>query len=90
MVSWPDSRYDGTMTEYIPVDCALYSRYELAILHHQRFRLSWSDAAGEVHIAMLTLRDLQTRAGAEYLIAQDQAGQRLELRLDRIQHADVV
>jgi Rho-binding antiterminator len=78
------------MTEYTPIDCALYSQYELAILHHRRVRVSWRDARGEVHIAMLVPRDLQTRAGAEFMIADDQDGQRLELRLDQIQHAEVL
>ena len=89
-VNWPVSRYDGTMTEYTPIDCALYSQYELAILHHRRLRLSWRDEAGDLHIAMLTPRDLQTRAGAEFMIAEDQDGQGLELRLDWIQHAEVL
>lgn len=76
------------MSDYIPVDCGLYSRYELAILRRQRLRVSWRDPAGETHIAMLTPHDLQTRAGAEFMLAEDQDGQRLELRLDWVQHVE--
>lgn len=78
------------MTEYTPIDCALYSQYELAILRHRRLRISWRDTAGETHIATLRPRDLQTRSGAEFLIARDQDGQSLELRLDWIQHVEVL
>ena len=78
------------MSEYTPIDCGLYSQYELAILHHRRLRVCWREAAGETRIAMLTPRDLQTRAGAEFLFAEDQHGRSLELRLDWIQHAEVL
>lgn len=76
------------MSEYTPIDCGLYSQYELAILHRRRLRVSWRDSRDEIHIAMLTPRDLQTRDGAEFMIAEDQDGQSLELRLDWIQHVE--
>lgn len=85
--NWPACRYVVTMSEYTPIDCGLYSQYELAILHHRRLRVSWRDPAG-AHIAMLTPRDLQTREGAEFMIAEDQDGQALELRLDWIQQVE--
>lgn len=72
------------MTDYQPIDCALYSRYELAIMHRERLRVCWRDAAGITRVEALAPRDLQTRAAAEYLIAIDSDGQRLELRLDQI------
>jgi Rho-binding antiterminator len=78
------------MSDYIPIDCGLYSQYELAILHHRHLRVCWREPAGEVRIAMLTPRDLQTRAGAEFMIAEDQHGQPLELRLDWIQDTEVL
>jgi Rho-binding antiterminator len=77
------------MSEYTPIDCGLYSQYELAILHHRRLRISWRDNQGETHIGILTPRDLQTREGAEFMIAEDQDGQSLELRLDWIQHVEI-
>jgi Rho-binding antiterminator len=78
------------MSEYTPIDCELYNQYELAILHHRRLRVSWRDIRDETHIAMLTPRDLQTREGAEFLIAEDQDGKSLELRLDWIQHVEML
>ena len=88
--NWPACWRAVTMSDYTPIDCALYSQYELAILHHRRLRVSWRDPVGETHIAMLIPRDLQTRDGAEYMIAEDQDGQALELRLDWIQHVDAL
>lgn len=74
-------------TDYHPIDCAIYSRYELAIMHRERLRVCWRDAAGITRVQTLDPRDLQTRAGAEYLLGVGSNGQRLELRLDRILEA---
>lgn len=70
--------------DYSPIDCALYSHYELAIMHRNRLRLTWRDAGGEVHIGVVTPIDLRTRQGAEFMIATQQDGAKLEIRLDRI------
>jgi Rho-binding antiterminator len=72
------------MTDYTPIDCGLYSEYEVAILHRSRLRLSWRDSAENVHIAVLTPDDLCTRRGEEFLVATDTDGGQLEIRLDRI------
>jgi len=76
-----------TMSDYIPIDCALYSRYELTILHRQRLRVAWHDPDGTTHVAVLQPIDLQTRQHAEYLLAKNASGALLELRLDRIVRA---
>lgn len=68
---------------YAPIPCAVYSDYELAIMHRQRLRLAWRDGEGK-HLAILLPLDLQTRSGAEFLIAQRATGETLSLRLDRI------
>jgi Rho-binding antiterminator len=70
--------------EYHPIDCAVYSAYELATLHRQRLRVGWRGEDGLLHQEVLLPQDLVTRAGAEYLIATNADGRRLELRLDRI------
>ena len=75
------------MSDYKPVDCAFYSRFELAILRRQRLLVSWHDTDGVSHLETLVPRDLKTREGAEYLLAETLAGGRLRLRLDRIQSA---
>jgi len=70
--------------DYVPVDCGLYSEYELAIMHRDRLRLTWRDPGGEMHIASVIPTDLRTRAGAEYLTVIQQNGKTCEIRLDRI------
>ena len=70
--------------DYVPIDCGLYSEYEMAIMHRDRLRLSWRDPGGNVHIGIVTPTDLRTRSGAEFMIATEQDGATLEIRLDRI------
>ncbi|MEJ2059923.1 MAG: transcriptional antiterminator, Rof [Gammaproteobacteria bacterium] len=76
--------------EYIPISCADYSRYELAILRGQALRVSWRGARGVAHVETLIPLDLRTRTHAEFLIARNQEGSRRVLRLDRIRHAEPV
>lgn len=71
-------------TDYVPVDCGLYSEYELAIMHRDRLRLSWRDATGNAHIGVVTPTDLRTREGQEFMVVTEQDGATLEIRLDRI------
>lgn len=71
-------------TDYIPIDCSLYSEYELAIMHRERLRLSWRDAGGNVHIGIVTPIDLRTRSSAEFLVVRERDGEALTIRLDRI------
>lgn len=75
------------MSEYTPIDCDRYSEYELAIMHKRKLRVCWRDAAAVTHVETLLPRDLQTRQGEEFLIAENSAGERLEIRLDRIAEA---
>lgn len=72
------------MSDYTPIDCDQYSEYELAILRKWKLRIGWQDEAGLSHIEMLLPRDLVTRQGEEFLIAETTAGERLEIRLDQI------
>lgn len=72
------------MTDYTPIDCGLYSEYELAVLHKRRLRISWRETDGQIHILVLLPTDLRTRNHAEFLVAEDSEGRQLELRLDQI------
>jgi Rho-binding antiterminator len=72
------------MTDYTPVECGIYSEYELAILHGKRLRICWRSADGQPRMEVLTPRDLRTRDHAEYLLAERHGGQLLALRLDYI------
>lgn len=78
------------MTDYHPIPCANYDHYEIAILHGQPLRVTWRDDQGIVHVETLHPRDLQTKAGEEYLLAETLVGQTLTLRLDKILRAEPV
>ena len=58
------------MSDYTPIDCGLYSRYELAILRRRRLRLSWRVAGGLTRIDTVTPIDLETRSGEEFLVIE--------------------
>jgi Rho-binding antiterminator len=68
---------------YSPIDCALYSQLELAILRRRALRLRWV-GRGMSHIEVVYPEDLRTRRHAEYLVLGDALGRRRFLRLDRI------
>jgi Rho-binding antiterminator len=74
------------MTDYTPVDCGIHSEYELAIMHHEKLDLGWSDAAGAIHLATVLPVDLCTRNSEEFLVVATTEGAQLEIRLDRITH----
>lgn len=69
---------------YIPIDCGLYSQYEVAILHRTPLQLRWRDEAGREHSARLMLQDLQIRDHVEYLLVKDNDGATFAVRLDQI------
>ncbi len=74
---------------YTPIDCGVYSEYELAIMHRRRLRLHWQDADGIDHVESVMPQDLLTREKSEYLIAERRDGSTLQLRLDHILRAAV-
>jgi Rho-binding antiterminator len=75
------------MTDYEPVDCGIYSGYELAILRRRRLRLTWRDEDGLTRIDTVQPVDLETRCGEEFLLIEDSCGRRREIRLDHIARA---
>ena len=81
---------NDTSTPYQPIDRGRYSEYEVAILHRQRLRLVWVSPQGQRHIDVVLPRDLQTRQGEEFLIADTREGDTLSLRLDRISACESV
>lgn len=72
------------MTDYRPISCALYSQYEIAILHHTPLRVRWRATDGVTHVETLTPEDLVTRDGEEFLVGHNTAGEPRCLRLDRV------
>lgn len=72
------------MTDYRPISCALYSKYEVAILHRTPLRVRWRAADGVTHVETLTPEDLVTRDGEEFLVGHNGTGESRCLRLDRV------
>jgi len=72
------------MTDYQPIACGLYSRYELAVLRRTPLTLCWRGADGMSHLETLLPEDLVTRNGEEFLVLRNGAGEQLRVRLDRI------
>jgi Rho-binding antiterminator len=69
---------------YRPIDCGLYSEYELAIMQRRCWRMHWRDEAGHDHLETLRPTDLQTRQGEEFMYAITDDGSERCIRLDRI------
>lgn len=77
-------RIPDSATDYRPVDCAAYDRFESAIVQRVTLRLSWHDECGAGHIDRIRPLDLETRTGEEFLLFEDSVGTRRRVRLDRI------
>lgn len=75
-------------TPYRPIACAIYSEYELAIMHRDPLRLSWRAPDGSLHLTTLLPVDLETCNSEEFLIGRALDGQTLRLRLDWITHRE--
>lgn len=70
--------------DYQPIDCGLYSTYEVAIMQRRRWRMHWRDETGDDHLETLRPTDLQTRNGQEFMYALTDDGAERCIRLDRI------
>lgn len=71
-------------SDYQPIECSLYSEYEVAIMRRRRWRMHWRDEAGGDHLETLRPTDLQTRQGQEFMYAVTDDGAERCIRLDRI------
>jgi transcriptional antiterminator Rof (Rho-off) len=81
------------MKGYQPIACALHDVFEIATLRGQRLWARWETPEGEAREGMLAPLDLRVRDRAEWLLAEDETGAHLELRLDwisSVQPADSV
>ena len=76
------------MTDYIPIPCSQYDRYEVAIMHHRRLRLTWH-ADNIVYRRIVDPIDLQTRNGEEFLICH-RGDETFSIRLDQIRKVDTL
>lgn len=68
---------------YTPISCSLYSEYELACLRRQPLRLRWREG-NVIYERVIRPLDLETCHHEEYLLARDEHGRRLRIRLDHI------
>lgn len=65
------------MSDYRPIACADHERLEFAALTRQ-----WLEVAVDGVTQRLLPLDVYTRDGAEWLVAETEAGEQLTLRLD--------
>ena len=78
------------MSDYVPVGCDVYSRYEVAILRRQRLMLRWREQSGVTRVGVVRPTDLQTREGEEFLLGETQEGTVVRVRLDHITQSEIV
>jgi Rho-binding antiterminator len=72
------------LSDYRPIACADHERLEFAALTRQWLVLQVT-AGDSVGSQRLLPRDVYTREGAEWLLAETEAGEQLILRLDWLQ-----
>ena len=70
---------------YTPIDCAVYSGYELSIMHRETLRLRWRGPDGIEHLECLKPTDLRTEpTKEEFMIGIALNGSERRIRLDWI------
>jgi Rho-binding antiterminator len=69
---------------YKPIACALHDEFEIAIMHRQKLRITWLDDSGCSHDSLVLPVDTRVDSGEEFLIAEEEGGKQLTIRLDRI------
>ncbi|RDH81161.1 MAG: hypothetical protein DIZ80_13675 [endosymbiont of Galathealinum brachiosum] len=73
---------------YIPIACADYDIYEIAIMHNKRLRVKWMTEQGMIQSESLIPQKLQIINKAEYLIVDSKITDKI--RLDKIQQAAII
>jgi len=68
---------------YVPVDCDMHSRYELACLRRKPVHLTWI-AENVVYDQSVIPLDVRTESHAEYLIVRLASAEERRIRLDHI------
>ena len=72
------------MTDYTPVDCALHSEYQLAIMRRQTLRLTRHDIEDELRPTTVLPEDLRTRYHEEFLVIRREGRKGEEIWLHHI------
>lgn len=71
------------MSDYKPVACDAHSLYELAVMQKQRATIRWQDGESVTEAQLLPV-DVVTSNREEFLVCDDDSGNRYRIRLDRI------
>jgi transcriptional antiterminator Rof (Rho-off) len=75
------------LSEYQPIACGLHEQYQYAVIKKRQLELLFLDVSGEIIRVVGLPKDVFTRHKAEYLRIENNAGETLDIRLDRIQAA---
>jgi len=68
---------------YQPINCEIHDGYELACMRRAVHTLTWQEDESSQKETLRFL-DLEYTGGQEFLIAENQSGEKLRIRLDRI------
>ena len=76
------------MSDYKPISCQDYDKYEIAILQRRNLHLIWRDT-NVIYDQVVTPLNLQTRNGEEFLLVRNANGDKFDVRLDRIRSSEL-
>lgn len=79
-----------TDTPYIPIDCALHSNYELAIIRNTKVVLCWMTADYSERTETVKPVDVISKNKQEFLKIEMPDNSIREIRLDKILHFNPV
>jgi len=68
---------------YQAISCEIHDGYELACIRRAVHKLSWSDGE-HCYTELLRCLDLDCSDGQEFLLAENQSGEKFRIRLDKI------
>lgn len=71
---------------YQPVSCDLHSELELNIMHGKRLQIQFSKDDELLTLVIKPMDIVSRRGEGEFLLAIDESGQALEMRLDKIRN----
>ena len=73
--------------DYTPISCALYSQFELWIMHGEQIRLAWNTDDNVTRIERVTPVDVRAESGVEYLYFHGANTKSRRIRLDYVVEA---
>lgn len=68
---------------YQPINCEIHDGFELACMRRAVHKINWIEE-GDTRTEELRCIDLESKAGEEFLIAENRAGEQFRIRLDWI------